>query len=50
MISLSYTHTHTGPALVLLMAVVFLQWIFRLLMVLVISVMFYYTNDTHSSR
>ncbi|KAG1960528.1 alpha-2,8-sialyltransferase 8F [Pimephales promelas] len=32
------------------MAVVFLQWIFRLLMVLVISVMFYYTNDTHSSR
>ncbi|CAM4674002.1 unnamed protein product [Leuciscus chuanchicus] len=36
------------------MAVVCLQWIFRLLMVLVISqsvcVMFYYTRDTHSSR
>ncbi|XP_056089269.1 alpha-2,8-sialyltransferase 8E isoform X1 [Rhinichthys klamathensis goyatoka] len=36
------------------MAGVFLQWIFRLLMVLVISqsvcVMFYYIHDTHSSR
>lgn len=53
-LSISVTHTHTGSNIVLLMAVVFLQWIFRLLMVLVISqsvcVMFYYTRDTHSSR